>query len=249
MYRDPDEAIARVVALMRENVARPLSLEEMCKTAHVSPFHFDRLFHRATGLSAGAFQSAIRIEAAKHALLETRRSVTEICFDLGYKSLGSFTTRFSATVGMAPAAFRTWAARLADSDLVCTLARAFGTPQPSGPLHGLVSGAQTHETFVWIGAFVRGIPAHRPASGTLRRGNGAFSIPAPPDGRYDVLCAGIAPSNDWRRYLFCGDHLFVASTGTIAINDGACAHVLDLKLRPMRPTDPPILVPLPLLAL
>jgi AraC family transcriptional regulator len=234
---------------MREHVDRPLTLEEMCKSAHLSPFYFDRVFRRATGLSAGAFQAALRMEAAKRKLLETEHSITEICFDLGYKSLGSFTTRFSATVGMSPIAFRAWGTHLAEMPIDVALAQAFDAPQPCGPLLGEVHGAPTADAFVWIGAFTKGIPQRRPAAGTLRRGDGQFSAPAPPDGRYDILCAAIAPTKDWRRYMFLGDHVRVATTGTVTIRGGVCSCAIELHLRPLRSTDPPILAPLPLLAL
>jgi AraC-like DNA-binding protein len=174
-----DDSIARVVALMRENIAKPLSLEEMCKAAHLSPFHFDRVFRRATGVSAGAL---------------------------------------------------------------------FAKPRAGGPLHGSVHDAPSDDAFVWIGVFPKEIPQSRPVSGALRRGNGVFSISAPADGRYDVLCASLAPTADWRKYLFSGDHLRVASTGTVSIADGRCSAAFDLRLRPLQPIDPPILAPLPPLA-
>jgi AraC-like DNA-binding protein len=81
-------------------------LETAAREACLSPFHFNRVFTRAFGETPHEFVTRMRIEEAKKLLLAENQSVTDICFDLGYESLGSFSTRFRSLTGLSPASFR-----------------------------------------------------------------------------------------------------------------------------------------------
>jgi AraC-like DNA-binding protein len=81
-------------------------LENAAREACLSPFHFNRVFARAFGETPHEFVTRMRIEEARKMLLAENQSVTDICFDLGYESLGSFSTRFRSLTGLSPAAFR-----------------------------------------------------------------------------------------------------------------------------------------------
>jgi AraC-like DNA-binding protein len=81
-------------------------LEHAAREACLSPFHFNRVFTRAFGETPHQFVTRRRIEEAKKLLLAENQSVTDICFNLGYESLGSFSTKFRALTGLSPAAFR-----------------------------------------------------------------------------------------------------------------------------------------------
>jgi AraC-like DNA-binding protein len=81
-------------------------LERAARETCLSPFHFNRMFTRAFGETPHEFVTRRRIEEAKKMLLAENHSVTEICFDLGYESLGSFSTRFRSLTGLSPATFR-----------------------------------------------------------------------------------------------------------------------------------------------
>src|SRR5580704_14769733 len=83
-----------------------VTLENAAKQACLSPFHFNRVFAQAFGETPHEFVTRMRIEEAKRMLLAENQSVTDICFDLGYESLGSFSTRFRSLTGLSPAAFR-----------------------------------------------------------------------------------------------------------------------------------------------
>jgi AraC family transcriptional regulator len=98
--------IELAVAHMRENYSEPLSLAEIASSAMLSRFHFSRVFRDATGVSPGRFLSAIRIYEAKRMLASTSRTVTDISMAVGYNSLGSFTNRFTESVGLSPSQFR-----------------------------------------------------------------------------------------------------------------------------------------------
>jgi AraC-like DNA-binding protein len=83
-----------------------VTLENAARQACLSRFHFNRLFAHAFGETPHEFVTRRRIEEAKKLLLRDGESVTEICFAVGYESLGSFSTRFRSLTGLSPASFR-----------------------------------------------------------------------------------------------------------------------------------------------
>lgn len=88
------------------NHGRRVTLAEAADHAGFSPFHYQRLFTRAFGETPLEFLTRIRLERAKKILRISIDPVTEICFDLGYESLGSFSTLFRREVGLPPSEFR-----------------------------------------------------------------------------------------------------------------------------------------------
>jgi AraC-like DNA-binding protein len=71
-----------------------------------SYYHFIRLFKAVFGETPHQFRSHAQIERAKHLLILTKLSVTEVCMEVGFSSLGSFSTLFSRRVGISPSAFQ-----------------------------------------------------------------------------------------------------------------------------------------------
>ena len=84
----------------------------MSRVAYLSTFHFNRVFHQITGLPPAKFISAMRLDEAKRLLLNTNQSITDICFEVGYNSLSTFTRRFTQRVGLGPREFRYLAERI-----------------------------------------------------------------------------------------------------------------------------------------
>ena len=82
--------------------AQPLELSHLAAVATLSKFHFHRLFTATYGLTPAAYLSERRIERAQDLLRATNLTVTEVCFAVGFNSLGSFSSRFSAIVGESP---------------------------------------------------------------------------------------------------------------------------------------------------
>jgi len=89
-----------------------VSLADSACQAYLSPFYFSRLFTEVFGETPHEFVTRLRIARAKRLLLSDHSSVTDICFEVGYESLGSFSTRFHTLTGLSPAAFRREAHRL-----------------------------------------------------------------------------------------------------------------------------------------
>jgi transcriptional regulator GlxA family with amidase domain len=86
--------------------ARPLDVAALARSAHVSPAHFSRQFRATFGEPPHRYLQRRRVERAMELLRETERPVTEICFDVGFKSLGTFSRTFGAIVGEPPSAYR-----------------------------------------------------------------------------------------------------------------------------------------------
>src|SRR5215469_2071534 len=88
-----------------------VTLQDVAREACLSPFHLNRLFTRTFGETPHEFLTRMRIEEAKKLLLADSHSVTDVCFEVGYESLGSFSMRFRSLAGASPQAFRREARR------------------------------------------------------------------------------------------------------------------------------------------
>jgi AraC-like DNA-binding protein len=97
--------------LLAARCEEPLTLHDAAYEACLSPFHFHRLFSQAFGRTPHEFLTERRMEQAKRLLTQSDLSVTEICFELGYSSLGSFSSLFQKTVGCTPTDYRIGSAR------------------------------------------------------------------------------------------------------------------------------------------
>lgn len=246
-------AVERVILAMRERLDRTLTLHEMAEIAHLSPFHFVRVFRHVVGVPPGEFRGALRLEEAKRLLLTTGLSVTDVCFEVGYRSLGTFTTRFTQLVGVPPGRLRR----------VHHLPDAIG-PYLEPPRHqdgeaspdraieaglaGRISAPGLSRGLIFVGLFPAPLPQSRPVACTLVTAPGSFHIASVPDGRYHVLSAALPFSADPLALLLPGSTLCVGSgSEPILVRGGRTAGQVDLTLRPPRLTDPPLVVAPPLL--
>ena len=102
--------LRRVRDRIDREYAQPLDVEALARGAHMSAGHFSREFRRAYGESPYSYLMTRRIERAMALLRRGGLSVTEVCFEVGCSSLGTFSTRFAELVGMSPSAYRREAA-------------------------------------------------------------------------------------------------------------------------------------------
>ena len=109
----PDEQHLSDLALLRRvrdridrEYAQPLDVEALAQGAHMSAGHFSRQFQRAYGESPYSYLMTRRIERAMALLRRGDLSVTEVCFEIGCSSLGTFSTRFTELVGVPPSVYR-----------------------------------------------------------------------------------------------------------------------------------------------
>ena len=130
LYAPRERHLLRAKDLADARYAEPLGVDDMAAAAGLSRAHFSREFRRAFGVSPHAYLLTRRLERAATLLRTTDRSVAEICFDVGLQSLGSFTSSFTRTYGLAPTAYR--AAFPPASGLAVVpscITRVYGRPQ------------------------------------------------------------------------------------------------------------------------
>ena len=126
----PARHLLRARDLADARYFEPLGVDDLARAAGLSRAHFSREFRRAFGESPHAYLLTRRLERAAALLRTTDRSVADICFSVGLRSLGSFTTSFTRTFGMSPTAYRAAFPPAADRALIPTcVLRVYGRPQ------------------------------------------------------------------------------------------------------------------------
>ncbi|MEZ4625775.1 MAG: helix-turn-helix transcriptional regulator [Thermomicrobiales bacterium] len=165
-----------VIATMREQSHQAFKLDDLAEMAYLSRFHFNRVFSTVAGCPPVEFMTALRFDRAKQLLLTTDLSVTDVCFEVGFSSLGTFSTRFTHFVGLSPAEFRRlpelidygaafpiFASMpgLAPFRMRLCMASVIGLADESGP--------------VYVGLFPTRFARGRPMTGTLLEGRTASS--------------------------------------------------------------------------
>jgi AraC-like DNA-binding protein len=103
---DRNRRMLRARDTMDRAYSQPLDIAALARVAHVSAAHFSRQFRATFGESPHRYLQRRRVERAMELLRETERPVTEICFDVGFGSLGTFSRTFRAVVGESPSAYR-----------------------------------------------------------------------------------------------------------------------------------------------
>ena len=243
------QSVERVILSMREHLAEPLSLPEMAKIACLSPFHFDRVFHQTTGIPPVQFLYALRIEAAKRLLLTTSQSVTDVCYEVGYNSIGTFTKRFTQLVGLPPREFRSLAGKLSISLLESWCHRPEDFFSAGACITGQVVTPASFAGVVFLGLFPTAIPQSNPVAGTLLTSAGPYHIGPMPDGKYYVFAAAFPHTRELIAYFLPDASSLLVGAGDrpVIVSNGRSEGPFDMKLRETRVTDPPILISLPFL--
>jgi transcriptional regulator GlxA family with amidase domain len=103
---DRNRRMLRTRDTMDRAFAQPLDVPALARIACVSPAHFSRQFSATFGESPHRYLQRRRVERAMELLRESERPVTEICFSVGFSSLGTFSRTFRAIVGESPSAYR-----------------------------------------------------------------------------------------------------------------------------------------------
>lgn len=103
---DTNRRMLRARDAMDRAYAQPLDVPALARIAHVSPAHFTRTFRSTFGETPHRYLQRRRVERAMFLLRETDRSVTDICFEVGFGSPGTFSRTFRDIVGRSPREYR-----------------------------------------------------------------------------------------------------------------------------------------------
>jgi len=128
-----------------ENSASPSpSIADLARDLQISPFHFIRQFEAVFGVTPHQFRIQARLDAAKHLLATGHYSVTDVCMEVGFSSLGSFSALSARRVGEPPSAYRRRVRTLVQ---VPGILPADLTPRCLTLMCGLPASAFSHRSF------------------------------------------------------------------------------------------------------
>ena len=238
-------AVGRVIEAMQGDLGEQHSVAEMARTAMFSKFHFSRVFQRITGISPGRFLMVMRLRRAQQLLLSTSLSVTEITHEVGYASVGTFSSRFSSSVGVSPSAYRA----LGGVTPQVPVDDRWAVPQPpAATVHGYVRPAEAgrrHAGAVFVGLFPDPVPLGRPVRCAALDRLGPYRLENAPEGTWYVLAYSATGERDDPRPFPDDRAAMVGSYGPLTIRSETVAVRADMPLRPMNAFDPPVLLALP----
>jgi AraC-like DNA-binding protein len=103
---DLNRRLLRARDAMDRAYAEPLDVRAVAAVAHISPAHFSRCFRSVFGETPHRYLQRRRVERSMFFLRETDRTVTDVCFAVGFTSLGTFSRTFREIVGETPSAYR-----------------------------------------------------------------------------------------------------------------------------------------------
>jgi AraC-like DNA-binding protein len=235
MHSNTERAVERAIDTMLDNLSEQLTVDDLARAAMFSKFHFTRVFQRVTGISPGRFLSAIRLQEAKQLLVTTKLNVADISLRVGYNSVGTFSTRFTKSVGLSPTTYRRMGGFTAHIPT--------STPPASGltTIEGTVSGpvTATDRRTIFLGLFPDRIPEGPPLRCAILQEPGPFRFPAVPDGEWYLLCHSVG--DDAMRLQ--QHDVMVATLGPIRprMTEG---RLVDVHLKPVSKLDPPVLLAL-----
>jgi AraC-like DNA-binding protein len=98
--------LCRARDLLLDTRERPLTIHELARDIQISPFHLIRQFEAVFGSTPHQFRQASRLELARQLLASGQHSVTEVCMEVGFSSLGSFSVLFTRRMGETPSAYQ-----------------------------------------------------------------------------------------------------------------------------------------------
>ena len=244
------QAIERAIQTMHTHLHELLTLEDLASVAYLSPYHFNRVFSRLIGIPPCEFLSALRFQAARRLLLTTPLSVTDICFEVGFTSTGSFTSRFTQLVGLSPRLLRQRAHAFEPLPVKHTeLSPTTSTSmQMKNALLGRISAPATFRGTIYIGLFSSPIPQGAPVRCTRLGSPGLYLLNGIADGVYYLRAAAFPIAADLQSSLLPGEKMLLGNNlSPLIIHNGHVVGDPDLVLHPPHLTDPPLVMGLPLL--
>jgi AraC-like DNA-binding protein len=229
-----EDVVEHVLWTMRQRLDEQLTLDDLAKTARFSKFYFARMFRRVTGVSPRRYLYALRLQEAKRLLVDTSFNVAEISHRVGYQGVGTFTSRFTASVGVPPAAYRRLGGHVSsvlrdepwDPADVCIVTGRIEEPE---------GGAIGGPTLVGLfrGALLEGRPVRCDVLGLP----GEWSLHHVPTGCWYVLGVSLPMEGSSAR---TPELPMISVCGPVRVGPDRPTAQVTVRMRPMRVVDPPL---------
>ncbi|MCY0942908.1 helix-turn-helix domain-containing protein [Streptomyces antarcticus] len=229
---------------MRANLGQELTIDDMARIAMFSKFHFTRVFRDVTGTSPGRFLSALRLQEAKRLLVETQFSVADISSEVGYSSVGTFSSRFKLCVGVSPSMYRQldgFVPEVGPGELP-----PLTSLTPRNTLRGRIRLTdEGSHGYCFVGLFPTPVPQGQPVRCTVLQGPGAFELRDVPAGTWYVLVHSV-PYGFENQPSGTGDEdaVSVGRYGPVTAHADTLLMPAEITLRPLDALDPPVLTAL-----
>ncbi|HEY8456936.1 MAG TPA: helix-turn-helix transcriptional regulator [Actinopolymorphaceae bacterium] len=246
------EIVIAAARFLREHSSQRIKLCDVADHVGYSPFHLARVFEQHMGTTPGQFLAAHRFHRAKDLLLHSDERIIDVCLAVGFTSVGTFTTRFTASVGLSPTAFR----RLPD-----LLAAAPPQPMtvPGDAAHGcVVSGSvrlseRAHAALrgcasIYVGLYRKRSARGVPISGSLLDESHTYALTGLRPGRYWLLAAALPQIDDPVAQLLPSHSVIGSSPTSITLTRSEPLQHHDLVLDVAEDWRSPVVVALPPLA-
>lgn len=241
--------VARAIGLMRADPASALRIEHLAEEARMARSHFLHVFRAVTSISPCRFLAAIRMEKAKSLLVDSQESVTSICFEVGYQSVGTFTKLFTGFVGVSPTALRKLRGTLAQMSVADFCFRSIGTDpvdERYGHIAGSIEGLPDFDGAAFVGVFASAIAQGRPLAGRFLPTLGRFRLQVPRmSSQACILVAALPVTTTVSEFLGASQgSLLVAGMPLANVATRQRCWTVNLRLRKLTPFDPPVLTAL-----
>jgi AraC family transcriptional regulator len=245
------EAVVEAARFIVARSDQELSLADVADHVAYSPFHLARAFERQLGIPPGKFLAAHRFQVAKRLLLDTDDKIVDVCNAVGFRAPGTFTTRFTAAVGVSPQQFRRLPAVLADHPPlpVNRPGPALGGDTVTGRvlLGPAALAAVGGHPAIYVGLFPQFAARGVPVSGALLGADPEFTLTGVPHGSYWLLACALPAREDPRGQLVPSVSVVGAAARPVHVR-GRWLVLPDLWLDVAAAWSPPVLVALPPLA-
>lgn len=243
-------AVARAVDYMIEHVSEPIQLADVARAGTLSPFHFHRIFREITCTTPARFLTTLRMTEAQHLLLNTKKTVTDICTDVGYSSLGTFISQFGRLTGLSPRRYRAVVEQIGGIPIQELTERNIHVAE-HGAI-GAVTGDRSETYCALLGLFRVNRPREWPSSFQVIETGRVVRTPRVSDGEYEPIAIGFSPTTTVLEVLGAP----IGTLGRVGfgvrplvVRDGQARHAFHVALRRQRRFDPPVEFSRPLLSL
>ncbi|MFD2044281.1 helix-turn-helix domain-containing protein [Ornithinibacillus salinisoli] len=240
------KVVLQAIEYMKNHIDEEITSEALAKHVGYSPYHFSRIFKDITGVSPRHYLSALRIEAGKEILINSSSSILKTLLHVGFRSMGSFNTKFKKFVGLPPKQFQSsiqdlhqfinefeFSEELTQIDI----------QNPSITCH--LEIPSTFKGILFVGLFPRPIPDQNPIHGTaISHHEKSCTFTNIPLGTYYIMATAISRSINPINYFVLDNALRGMADTPIHIQENT-AETVHILLREPLPYDPPILINLP----